>query len=477
MRLMEPAALFLVVAGLPFALARPARASARDACKAALALEERGAKTDSSAEPCKRAFLDDGRPEDMRNEVAAMMSPAAHPSLDDLVLAATISEAAIRQASDQPWGYLARCDLARRLGSAATLETCLADLQRFGPNHAATKQALGFASERSSAATWLLRGLLLVGLLGTLVHALVQSRARRRGEASTRAVLGLLVLFGTATLLSVSPHRAHAESALPKDHLSAFEIDDEDPESSVPSDEEANKKPLEFGYYIQDLAAKAEKAGQAGDHVAEARYYAALSKAAPAVAYAPSKLCSAYEAAGNIPKAIAACRTAITRRGSTAADYTHFVNVVLSSHDKLPALEEEELRLVINHLAGESKVGDPIPSMLRCEVALRFGNTQALQACTAELATSAPTDPKTVSFQWALALQKHDRSAALQLIERARGVGMKPEGIAMMEAGTRKMTLRWLMWAALFATGAILLGTLLWFGYLRFGNRRQAAVS
>jgi hypothetical protein len=479
MPLMRREALFLGVA-LSILFARPVQASApsnRDACKAALALEEHGAQTISSRKPCRTALMTNGTPEDMRNEVASLMSPAQHPSLDDLVLGASIADAAIVKAKDQPWGYLARCDVARRLGSADTLETCLQDLRRFAPDHEATRRALAFASEQSSRGIWLLRAFVLLGLLGTLVHALVQLWYRRRAQEPSKLVVGV-VLLGTTALLSVFAPRIANAAELPtlkRDHLSSFPIDDEDPESSVPPVEEQNKKPLEFGYFMQDLLAKAEKAGQAGDHAAEARYYSALTKVTPNSAYAPSKLCSAFEAAGNIPKAVAACRTAVTRNGATADDFVHFVNVVLSSHDKLPPLEQQELTMVLDHLAGETKLST-VPAMLRCEVALRFDNTAALEACTNELTKSAPKDPKTVSFQWALALRKHDRSAALKMIDRARGIGMSAEGIAKMEAVTRQMTLRWLTWIALFATGAILVGAIIRFGFARFNNRRQAAV-
>ena len=317
MQLMRREALFLAVA-LSVLFARPVQASApssRDACKAALTLEEHGAQTISSRKPCRSALLNNGTPEDMRNEVASMMSPAQHPSLDDLVLSESIAEAAIVKAKDQPWGYLARCDVARRLGSADTLETCLADLRRFAPNHEATRRALAFASEQSSRGIWLLRALLLLGLLGTLVHALVQFWNRRRAQEPSKLAVCVVLLGTTALLSAFAPRIANAAEppTLKKDHLSSFPIDDEDPESSIPPVEEQNKKPLELGYFIQDLVAKAEKAGQAGDHVAEARYYGALTKVAPS-AYAPSKLCSAFEAAGDLTKASAACRTAVTRR-------------------------------------------------------------------------------------------------------------------------------------------------------------------
>jgi len=113
----------------------------------------------------------------------------------------------------------------------------------------------------------------------------------------------------------------------------------------------------------------------------------------------------------------------------------------LKTTTPLPPGERQELDAVIAHLAHETDLG-ALPTMLSCDVALRFDDRAALEACTAELARRAPRDPKTVSLQWALALQKHDRGAALGLIDLARETGMSAEGLAKMEKATRAMTLR-----------------------------------
>jgi hypothetical protein len=121
-----------------------------------------------------------------------------------------------------------------------------------------------------------------------------------------------------------------------KDHLSDLKIDDADPEASVPGPEEAAREPLQYGYLLQDLAGKGEAASKRGNHAAAARYYAALAKAAPTVAFPPRQMCVELEAAGDIPKAIQACRSAVARLGSTAGDYSHFVSLVVNSKGPLP---------------------------------------------------------------------------------------------------------------------------------------------
>ena len=451
--------------------------SLRGACQAALALEARGEGAASSRGPCHRALRLGGTPEDERNEVASLMSPAATTSLDDLAVSALLVDAAERQAVDQPWAYLARCDIARRMRSADTLAACLADLQRVAPHHPETMRALARRTGGSSPGIWLARVLLLLGLLGTALHAAYRARrASRRSERIAAPTLASALIVACLVQLSLGTGGARASEATPREHLSHFAVNDADPEASVPNLEEQHDQPLEFGYFLQDLAAKAQRATKAGDHLAETRYYRALAKAAPNSAFAPRRLCDALEAAGDLANAVIACRTALTRDGSTSGDYIHFVKIVLKTTTPLPPGERQELDAVIAHLAHEADLG-ALPTMLSCDVALRFGDRPALEACTAELARRAPRDPKTVSLQWALALQKHDRGAALGLIDLARETGMNADGLAKMEKATRAMTLRWLGRMVAVAALVALVAVLLVAGVRRAGgSRRRLAV-
>ena len=482
------AAISLAVLGARVAWATPIQTS-RQSCEAALELESTGRPGTSSRGPCHSAFLTDGALEDMRNEVASLMSPLARPSMDDLVVATLISDAAVRKATNQPWGYLARCDIARRLGSADVLETCLADLRRVAPDHPATQRALAFAAEHASPGIWALRLVFWLALLGTLVHALLRrersTSARIPGAAKPVA---LLLLAACALLSGFVSRVARAEEATgsepisqfkdepaDKEQLSQFKIDDANPEASIPSPELQNKRPLEFGYYIQDLAAKAEQASKRGDHAAAARFYLALAKAVPTSGVGPRKMCQSLEAAGNLPQAVVACRTVLTRSGSTAADYLRFVQLVLAVPGPLAANERAELDAVLTHLNSEAQLG-ALPVMLRCEVALRAEDTRALAACTETLKKTAPNDPKTISFEWALALRQHDRAAAVQLIDRARGAGVSADGVAKMEQATRQMGRRHLARLLLMSLGAALIAALLALGFRQLAQRRRLAV-
>jgi hypothetical protein len=440
--------------------ASPARAAsvgavARDACERAL--EREGAdprNAISSREACHQALLFLGQPEDFRNEVASMLAPGRKVTLDDLSTASMLADAALRKEPTLPWGYLARCDIARRIGSADVLAACLEGLRRIAPDHAVTIAALIKPAERVSSLVWLARGLLLTLVLATLAHALVRARRSRRGRTATvsQPVAAVIVLL-CALVAHASPASAATEK--PKGDLSIFPINDADPGSSVPDDLARAQQPLQFGYFIQDLTARAEAATKRGDHAAAARYYEALAKTAPDVAIAPRRLCESLQAAGDLPNAVKACRTALTKGGAVVADFARFVSLALMQPDPLPVGEKDELDAVLKHLdekAGMGFAGEL--SVLHCEVALRFHDRPALEKCTSTLGNLAPNDAKTVSFQWALAVDRHDRDAALQLIDRAKTLGVGEEGLATMTRATDAMHRRRVTLWALIGVGA-----------------------
>jgi hypothetical protein len=142
----------------------------------------------------------------------------------------------------------------------------------------------------------------------------------------------------------------------------------------------------------------------------------------------------------------------------------------------LPDLERKELDMVINHLAQEPNVG-ALPARLRCEVALRFEDTKALTACTEELEKAASKDPQTVSFAWALAVQKKDKDAALELIDRGRALGMSGDSLSMMAQATDRMERRKFTRNILLAAGVALVLALAGIGARRLASRRRAAGS
>ncbi len=452
----------------------------REACRVTLALEQDGQRV-SSREPCHTAYIRGSMSaEDMRNEAASMMAPSRRPSLDDLVVANLNASAAAREASDEPWGYLARCDIARRMSSAEVMASCLADLRRVAPDHPLTKQALALTREPGAAGRWLLRSSLMLLVLGTLAHALHRGRAQRRlarrpmtetGTTAAAFVVGLVVLCGVGA--------AHAQAVnqpvlkLKRDHLSSFEIDKADPESTIPPPETLAASPLNFGYLIQDLGGFAEAAMKRGDHAAAARFFLALAKLTPNAAYGSRKACVELEASGDLAKALMACRAALTKEGTTGGDYAQFVRVALANDPKRDSLEHTEIDAVVAHVAKQPDAAS-LAATLRCQVALKFDDVKTLAACTGELTKSAANDPATIAYQWALAVQQKDRGGALSLIEKARKAGASNDSVLKMEQATREMGRQLVDRLVLFVAGGAILALVVVMARRRLASRKRA---
>jgi len=258
-----------------------------------------------------------------------------------------------------------------------------------------------------------------------------------------------------ATLLTASAAAAAVE---PKLQLSSdFPIDLVNPESSVPLPEKRNAKPLEFGYFIQDLIALAAEAGRRGDHRAEAHFYRALSMSVPDRSVGFSKLCEALEAAGDRQNAEAACRDALGRPGLEVTDYARFVRLVLAKPDALTATDVEDITQIIAHLQSipASRLSG---TQLQCEYAMHVDDLALLKQCSGALSKAAPDDPKAVTFTWAAALRTGDKETAKRLIDRAKKLGIKPEGIRRMEQATSNLHFgwrHWLMRGSLLAAGLL----------------------
>jgi tetratricopeptide (TPR) repeat protein len=230
-----------------------------------------------------------------------------------------------------------------------------------------------------------------------------------------------------------------------------FPIDDSDPESTVPTPKDRDGNPLEFGYYLQDLVAKAEAATRKNDHAAAIRTYRALAASIPNQAQGWSRLCEAYEAARDRKRALGACNYAIDRQGAELKDFTRFVNLMVSTEASLTAEESTALNEVLTHLDKQPDLAVPA-AHLRCKAAVKMNDRAGLEACTGLLAKLAPDDSKTVVFQWSLAVMRGEREQAALLVGRARELGVEMESIDRMT----KVTTSW-RWSSRMI-GAVALG-------------------
>jgi hypothetical protein len=282
-----------------------------------------------------------------------------------------------------------------------------------------------------------------------------------------------LALWSLLVVLSFAASPVAAEQAAPTaSQLSTlFKVDDNDPEAHVPTAQQRTGNPLEFGYFLQDLLTKAEIALKRDDHAGAIKYYRGLAAAIPEEAQGWSKLCEQYEATHDPERAIRACRYAIDRTGVELKDYQRYVSLLVTRPADLNAEEQGDLKKVLQHL--ETQPGMAIPAAhLGCQAAVRTKDKAALQACTGVLAKAAPDDPKTIVFQWTLAVMNGDRDAAARLVDRAKTAGVAGESIQRMSSVAG---MHW--WTSpsprlvVLAGGAVLLALL----FLAFHRRRLAA--
>ena len=231
-----------------------------------------------------------------------------------------------------------------------------------------------------------------------------------------------------------------AKPPLPGQLSTRFAVDEANPEANIPSSKERDRSPLEFGYYLQDLLERAEVARKAKDFSAVIRYYRAVAKAVPESAKGWSKLCESYDIVNDHERAIIACRYAIDRSGVELQDYVRYVHLILKRNAQgkdaeFSMAEKTELDRVLTHLEKQGGLELAV-AHLRCEIGLMLKDVAMMETCTQALAKGAPDDPKTVVFQWSLAVMKGQNVEAARLLERARATGVKHEGVELMESVT-----------------------------------------
>jgi tetratricopeptide (TPR) repeat protein len=413
---------------------------ARRECQALTILGRRA----EAIQACLRALRSEASPMDLRAMVAALMSGSDPPTTTELAQAMRLAHRARDSMPHEPYGYAAQCDIAEKIGDAQMLETCLAGLRRVAPGHYETMRA--FAAAAPHGVTWRVwAGWTAIFLLAvcTLAHALWRARSvaveRRRSRPPVIASATLVLVVSLVSSSSMPAHadaptQAQPPAASHKGMLSDWAIDNNDPESSVPSDHQRDRNPLQFGYWLMDLSYKGVQATKRGDYDAAIKFYKAMVKAVSDRSVSYTRLCEAYEGAGEWNEAVETCATALTKPGVTVNDYQHYFKLALAKKGALTAAEVETLSNVIQHVRDDPDA-HVLADDLECQLAVRLEDVNRLQKCTAALAARAPEDPKTLSYQWALALKRGNMKEAQAVLERARSTEMKPEGIEQMERG------------------------------------------
>jgi tetratricopeptide (TPR) repeat protein len=216
---------------------------------------------------------------------------------------------------------------------------------------------------------------------------------------------------------------------------SKFAIDDNDPVKSVPSPDEAMKQPLQMGYHIMLLSERADAASQRGDHFGAAKYWSAMAKAVPDRSLPFSKMCRAYEAAGDYKSAIESCRTALGKAGVTVEDGLQYARLVLDHKPgTLSAGDIGDIEAIGAHLKTQIQkdAGDVVAARLLCDLGIRVSDVARMQACTKELTRVAPNDPQTLVYSWSLALLQGNLTNAQQTLRLAQQAKLPASTIQRM---------------------------------------------
>ena len=260
-------------------------------------------------------------------------------------------------------------------------------------------------------------------------------------RGSSPVASGLVLSLVLTTVLTILGSSSPAGAAI-QTLSSEFQIDHANPEASIPGLKARNEKPIEFGYFLQDLVTYAQAAARAGDHRSESRYYRAFTKAVPDSRAGFARLCQSLDAAHQREEAIAACKQALGLTGATVEDSARFVHLVLARPGNLTAGEIDDLNAVIANL-GSSPETRVAASHLACELGVHLESIPILTECTQQLAAVAPGDPKTLTFSWALAIQQGDAARARTLVGRAKAAGMTSQGLSRMERATSELEHAW----------------------------------
>jgi hypothetical protein len=259
----------------------------RERCRA---LTANGARAAAIA-ACDQAMLAHGSAEDLWASVEVRVARRETPTMEDLIRADQLAAAAKRLAPTEPWGDLARVDLALRWGDPALVAQRLEALEHAAPDDPRTHAAAALARPRRALFGLFAWGALLAAGAFTLAHA---ARRKLAIPRSARVPGAILALLAVSALLGRPAHAAAA---------AVFPIDDADPERAVPTQAQADARPLDFAYYLQDLTERAAAATKRGDHDAAVRYYRALVRAVPNSTVPQEKLRAALEARGPSPAA------------------------------------------------------------------------------------------------------------------------------------------------------------------------------
>ena len=394
-------------------------------------------RKEQAVEACGQALRHGGNVVDLRVNVAALTSGPGLPTVDEIINAIIMADGAQTQLPGKPWGYAAWADIGRRIGDQEMMQINLAALDRLAPEHHETLRAKALAPRSFrwlKTVGWATLGLIgLVAALRSLSRAARKARLRPDPQVALLAVTVVGLLTASPTLAGATQAPAGPVAPLVGESLGDMPINKADPEKSIPTPEQANRNPVQFAYWLMDMAGQAEDAEQKKNWRGAIKYYRALAKAVPEKSITYAKICRAYEELGERANGLQACRDALGRQGARADDYSRYVRLLLDHNGVVTANERAEVTQIMKHLRSEAS-NSLEAEEIQCFLGVRTQDVKMLESCVTALIAAAPYDPRTVAYHWALATAKGNFDEAAGLLERAKSAGVKPERIAEMEA-------------------------------------------
>lgn len=417
-------------------------------------------RRDEALEACSVAAAM-GTAMDARAIVGALMAGTAPPKPRELVEAVRQATSA-RRLQKQPFSEAALCDVAYHIGDDAMLNSCVRELESVAPGNFETQRWRAVRRQTPAWALWLGWSALGSVVLLTLGHAFwrwLRRPSKTRGSSvAAAAMFGLVTAFGPAAdAADAAPepapeHQAHWQ-------LSRFPIDWDNPESKIPSIEERNKEPLQFGYFLQDLNVEALKAERKGDWRSAVKFWRADAKAVPDMAVGFSRACRAHQMLQEVDQAIEFCGKALNLEGSTVEDYLRYAELVTGKLTALSLVDIQDLDAMVKHLRETEQ---PTPAaVIECRTGLKLEDRARLERCTQVLAKTSPQDPHTLTFQWSYALLRKDYGEAKRLLGVMEKTNMNRQALAQARDATAQASAWWRRpltdWRYAVATLAVLL--------------------
>jgi hypothetical protein len=383
---------------------------------------------------------------DSRAFVGALMAGTTPPKPRELVQAVH-EAAAARRLQQQPFSEAAFCDIAYHIGDDAMLNLCVEQLQTMAPNNFETLRWTAARRQIPAWPFWLGWGALATAVAFTGLHATwrwLRGPEKSRGAAAIASALFCLASTWTGSASAQDAAAKDAPSAEPVAHwqLSRFRINFADPEKQIPTVDERNQDPLQFGYFLQDLNAEAMKAERKGDWQSAVKFWRADAKAVPDMAIGFGRACRAYQILGDISNALEFCARAINRDGSTVEDYLRYAELLTNRTGLLSPEEVQDLDAIAKHLREEGEQVGPA-AVVDCRVGVKLEDRARLESCTQVLGKLSPQDPHTMTFQWSYAMLRQDYAEANRLVAGMEKTSMNRQALAQAREATSKASAWW----------------------------------